>query len=111
MGGTYLNVKAALYAGTDMMLNTGTQNWTIDGYAENATLMTLMRQSAKRILYTVSRSHAMNGISASSKVVKIMPSWQKWLITADVLIGVCALLGAGYITFRLVKPPKKKEKA
>ncbi|MDR0856393.1 MAG: hypothetical protein LBM78_03175, partial [Clostridiales bacterium] len=105
-GGTYLNIKAALQAGTDMMLNTSAANWTIDDYASNATIMTLMRNASKHILYAVVNSHAMNGIGAESQVVGIMPTWQKWLVAADVVLGVLALAGAGYITFKLIKAKK-----
>lgn len=115
--GALLNIAAGLQAGLDGMLNTGAANWKLDksqspeltgDYKDNATMMTLLRQSAKRMLYAVSRSHAMNGISASSKVIKIMPTWQRWLVVIDVVIGVAAACGIAVITYKLVMAKKGK---
>ena len=46
-----------------------------------------MRLSAKRILYTVAQSNAMNGMSPSSTIVKVTPGYIIALYTAIVLIG------------------------
>ena len=117
--GAALNIVAGLQAGLDGMLNTGATNWQLNStqssqitgdFSENATVMTLLRQSSKRILYTISRSHAMNGMSATSKVVEIMPLWQVWLVTVTVIVGVIGVAAAGYIVFRLIKPPASKSK-
>ena len=55
--------------------------------------MNQLRTASKHILYAVSRSFAMNGISSSAQVVQAMPLWQYWLIAADVVVGAAALIG------------------
>lgn len=50
-----------------------------------------MRLAAKRILYATSQSNAMNGCSAGTRFVKIVPLWQA------ILIGVTAGLGAAFV--------------
>lgn len=88
-----LAIRGGLDGGTDLYLNSGSDNWPIEGYQSNPTVMTQLRTASKHILYAVSRSFAMNGISSSAQVVQTMPLWQYWLIAADVVVGVAALAG------------------
>lgn len=54
-----------------------------------------MRLSAKRVCYQTAWSNAMNGISASSQIVRITPWWLKALYTADIVCLV--LFGIGLL--------------
>ena len=83
-----LAIRAGLGAGTDLWLNSGTDNWQIDGYASNPTVMCQLREASRHILYAVSRSLAMNGISSATEVVPAMATWQKALTGVDVVAGV-----------------------
>ncbi|MBQ4427005.1 MAG: glycoside hydrolase family 3 protein [Oscillospiraceae bacterium] len=62
------------------------------GYSEMAWQM---RRAAKRIMYQTLWSNAMNGISSTTKIVKLTPAWQTTLYTVDtivyVLFGLCAV--------------------
>ena len=89
-----LAIRAGLGAGTDLWLNSGTDNWQIDGYASNPTVMCQLREASRHILYAVSRSLAMNGISSTTEVVPAMATWQKALTGVDVVAGVAAVAGA-----------------
>lgn len=89
-----LAIRGGLEGGMDLYLNSGTDNWQIDGYKDNATVMTQLRNASKHILYAVANSFAMNGISSTATVVGVMPLWQKWLVAADIIIAVLALSGA-----------------
>lgn len=89
-----LAIRGGLEGGIDLYLNSGSDNWPIEGYQNNATVMNQLRTASKHILYAVSHSFAMNGISSSAQVVQTMPLWQYWLIAADVLVGAVALVGA-----------------
>lgn len=102
----FMAIRGGLEAGTDLYLNTGTDNWTIDDYAKNPTVMMQLRTASKHILYSVSRSLAMNGISSTAKVQSITPLWQKWLYAAD---GLVALLVAAGAYFLIRKTKWKKE--
>ena len=83
-----LAIRAELGAGTDLWLNSGTDNWQIDGYASNPTVMCQLREASRHILYAVSRSLAMNGISSATEVIPAMATWQKALTGVDVVAGV-----------------------
>lgn len=100
-----LAIRGGLEGGIDLYLNTGSDNWPIEGYESNPTVMSQLRTASKHILYAVSHSFAMNGISSNAQVVQTMPLWQYWLIAADVVVGVAALLSA----VLLVKKTKWKE--
>ena len=89
-----LAIRAGLGAGTDLWLNSGTDNWQIDGYASNPTVMCQLREASRHILYAVSRSLAMNGISSTAEVVPAMATWQKALTGVDVVAGIAAVAGA-----------------
>lgn len=88
-----LAIRGGLEGGTDLYLNSGADNWPIDGYKDNPTVMTQLRTASKHILYAVANSFAMNGISSTSNVVTVMPLWQKWLVAADIILGVLAVAG------------------
>jgi beta-glucosidase len=88
-----LAIRGGLEGGIDLWLNSGTDNWLIEGYDTNPTVMTQLRTASKHILYAVANSLAMNGISSSAKVVQVMPAWQTWMIALDVVVGVLALVG------------------
>ncbi|MGT2911548.1 glycoside hydrolase family 3 N-terminal domain-containing protein [Streptococcus cameli] len=103
----FMAIRGGLEAGTDLYLNTGTDNWTIEDYAKNPTVMTQLRTASKRILFAVSRSLAMNGISSTAKVKTIVPLWQKWLYAADAVIAALVLFG-GYALIRKTKWKKEE---
>ncbi|MGN0813759.1 MAG: glycoside hydrolase family 3 C-terminal domain-containing protein [Candidatus Coproplasma sp.] len=107
----YEDIRQGLEAGTDLWLNTDKTLWTVPlknqaesvNYTENPLVITQMREAAKHILYTVSRSLAMNGVSSTAKLVPVTPQWKIWLIWADV---ACAVVAAGLVglgVWQLVK--------
>ena len=92
-----LAIRGGLEGGVDLYLNSGSDNWPIEGYQSNPTVMSQLRTASKHILYAVSRSFAMNGVSSSAQVVQTMPLWQYWLIAADVVVGAAALIGVALV--------------
>lgn len=88
----YQDHISGLAAGCDLWLNTNAGLWSMDEYKDNATVMANARQAAKNIIYTVSRSNAMNGISSDSEVVEIMPWWQKALYVLDIVGAIVVVL-------------------
>ena len=48
----------------------------------------------KRILYTVVHSNAMNNISSSTEIVRVLTWWQILLIVFDIILGVIFVGGA-----------------
>ena len=88
-----LAIRAGLEGGTDLWLNTGTDNWQIEGYDSNPTVMTQLREASRHILYAVSRSFAMNGISSTAQVVSVTPIWQMALYVLDAVVVAGAVAG------------------
>lgn len=110
--GGYYPYKTGLINGLDMMLNTNATLWSLgDGYANDATIMNALHRANKNILYAVGRSNAMNGVSENSRIVAIMPVWQRWIVAADVILGVAIIAGAFFVTWCLLlgKSLRKKE--
>jgi beta-glucosidase len=107
----YMEAKQGFVVGTDMLLNTDSSLWPIEGYADNPTIMTAFRRACKNILFTCSRSAAMNGLSSDTRIVKIMPTWQKWLIAGDVAIPTLLAAWAITETVLLFKAKKKEKQA
>lgn len=103
----YCNIRQGLAAGTTLWLNNDKSLWLSDtqlgDYLTNAETLTDLRFAAKTIIYTLSNSLAMNGISKTSQIVPITPTWQKWLIAADVALGV---LAAGALVLGVIKTVK-----
>jgi beta-glucosidase len=103
-----LAIRPGLANGTDLWLNSGTDNWQIDGYDSNPTVMTQLRQASRHILYAVSRSLAMNGISSTTVVVSSLALWQKALVGVDIAAGAAAAYGVYAIVRNLRKNAAKK---
>ena len=97
-----LAIRGGLEGGTDLWLNSGTDNWQIEGYQNNPTVVTQLREASRHILYGVANSLAMNGIASDAKVVKVMPLWQTILVILS-----CAL--AFFMLILLIMAMKKTE--
>ena len=62
-------------------------------YRNNAEMMSLMRESAHRILYVIAGSAAMNGISENATVTHVYTWWQIACLALDVVLGAaCAAM-------------------
>ena len=94
----------------DMMLATNTACYdSVALYEDNAYVMTKVREACHNILYTGINSAAMNGIDQNTRIERITPLWQYWLITLDVVMGVVFVGGIALTTY-LCFFRKKKEK-
>ena len=71
----------AIASGTDLFLDPGGAQSQFDDYAESTTFRQAVRQAVHRYLYTiVNYSAAMNGFSASSEIVSVMPWWEMLIV-------------------------------
>lgn len=104
----YEDMRAGLEAGTDMWLNADEELWKLSDEEMNDTVVTSMQRAAKNIVFAITRSNAMNGLSSSSKIVKITPLWQMALYVADVLLVILALAGAVLASLNLKGESRKK---
>jgi len=104
----YMEAKQGLVNGMDMLLCTDNTLWPIDGYASNATIMAGLRRASKNILFTASRSSAMNGLSSNTRIIKVWPAWKKLLVSADVVLPSLLVAWSIVMTIVLVKARKKE---
>lgn len=81
------------------------------GAAENAAVVQAMRESSKRVLYTVLHSRGMDGISSNMKVVSVTPWWQATLNYAEYTLMALTALAAVLLILDIAGIGcKKKEK-
>lgn len=99
----YEDLREGLEAGTDLWLNTDATLWALPKEEMTPTVINNMQRAAKNIVYTISNSNAMNGLSKGSKVVSIIPLWQKALIGFDIIIGILVILIIMIPTMKFIK--------
>ena len=101
--------RPTLAAGVDLMLCTKTDLWEIQNYQSSSMYMTYLRRASHNILYTIANSNAMNGQSTNTRIVNVIPTWKKWMISVDVILGVAIMTGLVFNTLSLVKALKVKK--
>lgn len=96
----YEDLREGLEAGTDLWLNTDNELWKLSDAEMTDGVVANMQHAAKNISYALSRSNAMNGLSANSTIVKVTPLWRWGVYALDgvVTIGVVALCAAATIS-------------
>ena len=111
--GIYLktyDVAWGVLAGTNSWDSSADQ-WTDDLlklYADDPAIVSALRESAHRILYTVANSNAMNGISSSAKIETITPWWKTALMAADIAVGALTLLCIVMLVRSIMRKKNKK---
>ncbi len=71
-----------------------------EGYGE---LAQAMRLSAKRILYTVVHSNAMNGFDSDTEIEEVTPGWITTLTIIDIVQGCIAVAASSLVILPLLK--------
>lgn len=83
----------AVVAGNDMWM-ADTSYSAVQAFEKNPVFLNAVKKSAKRILYTILHSNAMNGISETTKVVKILAWWEIGFISIDIVFGILFVFSA-----------------
>ncbi len=89
MGDKYAKAEG-LVAGNDMWMANGSETYFEDS-KDNPTVMLALREACHRILYNQLHSLAMNGVSMSTRIVRVTPWWQVALTSAVIVLGVLTL--------------------
>lgn len=103
----YEDLREGLEAGTDLWLNTDATLWALTDNQMTPTVLTNMQRAAKNVIYAITNSNEMNGLSEGSKLVVIMPLWKKALVTLDVVAGILVLTSLVVVTTKYVKGRKR----
>ena len=82
-----------------------------DGAEPNAVVVNRMRESAKRVLYTVLHSRGMDGISNNSIVVPVTAWWQQALNIGQIVFATLTAIGAVVLVVDIAKEKFGKAKA
>lgn len=78
-------------------------------WENSPTVAKRLRESSKRFIYTLLKTNAFNGISATSKVVQVTPIWHTIIWTAAyVFIGLTGL-SLIFLVITLIRKEPKKE--
>ena len=103
----YMAKNAALAGGTDLELTYSAMTPDFEG-KNTATVVSQLRESTHRVLYTVANSNAMQGLAPGSKVTYGVAPWQMgvWGGSA-VLVGLAGLFG--WRAYRANKLLKEQE--
>jgi beta-glucosidase len=79
-----------------------------DAYKNDPYIVSLMRESMHKILYTVAQSNAMNGLSSADRLQLVTPWWQTAFIALDVALGVLTL-GSIFMLTKSIKLKKSQK--
>lgn len=109
----YQDVVDGLLANTSMWLAVSSNNYsygliTSDQYRNDPVIVSALVEAAHRMLYGATRSAAMNGISASTKIVSITPWWQVALIALNSVLAVAAVGCGAMLVLSITKEKKSK---
>ena len=104
-----LKMPYAVFCGNDLV-DGANINSQFDAYKEGyGELAWKMRESAKRILYTVCHSSAMNGWDSNTRLVHVLTPYQIGLIAADSVLGVLTAASIGFFGFEYYRKNLKKK--
>ena len=95
---SYADILEGLEAGTDLWQNTSNNCYKLRGGQLTYGVRTRFRTAAGRILQSVSRSNAMNGIGKKTTLEYKSPGW-KVIRTAVIIISVAISLPALWFAF------------
>ena len=97
-----------ILAGNDIPDNlVGEDTKELAGYENNPVVVNRMRESSKRVLYTVLHSRGMDGINDNVRIVSVTPWWQTALNVTQTVMIVLALASTAWLVLDMM--PKKKQ--
>ncbi len=102
---------AGLESGLTMFATSGKNfyNYIMQYAPTDTKLVENLRESAHYILYNISTSSGMNGLSKSAKIVSVMPYWQKIAIGACIALVVIDAVAIALTIVTEIKGRKAKE--
>ena len=102
----YMDYRLGVLAGQDLWDGYSSGMATLDGLDDDPAIVTACQTAAKRIAFSISRSHAMN--IGRADIVLIMPWWKVLII---VLLAVFAVLAVGSIVMLVMSIRKQRKHA
>ncbi|WP_241733555.1 glycoside hydrolase family 3 protein [Bifidobacterium dentium] len=103
----YEDLREGLEAGTDLWLNTDAGLWKLPDDDMTDGVIANMQRAAHNISYAISRSNAMNGLSANSKIVKVTPLWRWGVYALDGVVTIGAVALIAIATLQILRRRKR----
>ena len=100
---SYEDLREGLAAGTDLWLNTDAELWALSDAEMTDGVVAAMQTAAKHITYAISRSNAMNGLSAGSRIVKVTPLWRWGVYGLDAVVAVASIALVAIAVLNIVR--------
>jgi beta-glucosidase len=106
----YMTYDDGIMNGTDTYLAADNE-YALSDYAYSIPFRLRMREACHRVLYTIANhSAAMNGLSASSRIIPLTPWWQSTVYAGIGVFGGLCAVGVGlWITYYVLAIIKKKK--
>lgn len=106
----YMDVRQGVLAGSDAWDCNDGKKWTpmLQDLKNDPAIVNAMREATKHILWAVSNTNAMNGVSANMKIVEVRTWWQDAFVALDVIFAVAAV---GCAAMMIVSSKKAKKNA
>lgn len=106
----YEDLREGLAAGTSLWLNSDSELWKLADEDMTNTVISNMQRAAKDIVFAISRSNAMNGLSAGAKIVQITPWWKIALYVLFAILVVLVFIPVALSILNLLKEDSKKRR-
>lgn len=100
--GSAMSKIDGVLAGTDTFDGNKTAQELVK-YKDNAAVCQAMRTSARRIIYNVIHTNAMNGMTSKTMMVRVTPWWQTALVILQVSFGVITATFMGLLIFNIIQ--------
>ena len=104
-----MSLLDGVMAGTDSFDANNEFAAELEKYKDNAAVMQAVRNAAKRLIYNVVRTNAMNNFDRDTYVISVTPWWKTAIIAIDATIGVLAAISAGMLVASFVIHAKRKK--
>lgn len=103
----YMDYPAGILAGVNIW-DGSTDTKSLDGYASNPAMATMVQDTLHRLCYSIGNSASMNGLSANVRFVRITPWWKSLAIGLSIADGVISLASIGMLVWGIVASKKKQ---
>ena len=105
------NYIDGIRAGNDLFMCGGGKK-CLDAYKNSPTITQAMRESTHRVLYALTKTFAMNGLSSNVHIKSVTPWWRSAILALQITTISLTVVSAGLLTTSIVfkmKDKKKKE--
>lgn len=102
------NYVDGLRAGQDIFMCGGGKR-ALDKYKDSTTISLAMRDATHRVLYALTKTHAMNGLNSSTKVVTLTPWWRYTINGLIIGFAVLAAVCAGLFVWSIVSGVRNRK--